>query len=279
MSEKIKIYEPFEPQKSQEGRSNEQPLKLGEQGLKFAEDVVNLFIEEGDVLGSGQYAAVHADPKKNQSETAIKFFHEPTKQTKATNDAREEIKFQGIAFDTLNEATVPCAKAPCPQFYAQTESGQEFISMEEIHGKTLFRLILEQAVIQTGRKTDLEEINETSDDELERLILGQSSNTKALAKTEKLMKFIKNPSFLPIGLMRQFEEALKLFKSKNLFHGDLHPKNIMISHDLSQMYIIDFGTASFGKRDYTEIQGEKEGFHEYFMPDNQCMGILGSLTQ
>ena len=70
-----------------------------------------------------------------------------------------------------------------------------------------------------------------------------------------------------LTLMHPIIKALQVIHTSGMMHRDISPDNIMITHDSSKVYLIDFGTARsmmdgtlsvYGKRYYTPLEQQSE---------------------
>lgn len=242
--------------------------------------IIRQAVEDGEFLGEGEFANVITDaPRDGDSEAplfAIKAIERKTEKSELKHPLKREMALQAKARVMLEKArdVMPCARVPEPIFYAKTDDGKEFLAMERIMGKTLQRIILEKAWETKGMSI---EDAEGQDDNylIYRIFDGKMPSG---SQREILLSCIQriNAPFLPRHLLDQFEQTLRVLHEGQFFHRDLHAKNIMVSDDLSRVYIIDFDLASSGQP-WQEAQYHTDHFNavrHQFIDDSQMVPVL-----
>jgi len=253
-------------------------------------------------IGSGSIAEVYrADI--GQGEYCVKRKEHSSGKEIFEKRIEEEMELQAQAFLIVEERekqNKPVAKVPKPLCYVETDDGQEMIIMERIKGKTLFRLMIEE-IAQTIPEDKLseflpgvrkEEIPDLSDRDMNELVIdgfmGAREKRKRMSKAEldnhlrdQILRRFRTKKLLPKQIMHQIANTLDAWKKNNFFHRDLHENNLMISDDLSQAYIIDYGASSYNEyasaKDAYEI--EKMGQQYLFFRDEGIFNILDQVIE
>lgn len=239
----------------------------------IVEELAAAFLETVDAkynIGSGSIAEVYMADWKGYSYCVKREEHKSPKKAYSKTMA-QELDLQGQAFLLVKQRQAegkPVALVPLPSFYIETSDGNKVLVMHRIEAKTLYRLMLEQ-VAKTIPQEKVRDLLPGTDDfdypnwrekDLEELVIEQfyQAKTKRATMTAtqledylktKMFNTLKRNKFLPKNIMFQIANTLDVWKKNKFYHRDLHEKNVMISNDLSQAYIIDFGTASYQEFD------------------------------
>lgn len=67
---------------------------------------------------------------------------------------------------------------------------------------------------------------------------------RSRAFCEMLRDLIRDRLILPASMRTNLEAAVRFLNQRDYYHNDLHERNIMISHDLKDPYIIDMASAT-----------------------------------
>ena len=194
---------------------------------------------EADVLVSRD--ALHAFCLKKSART--------TPRTSFNAGMHSEVDKHKTAFDLLKEAekqNIPLAKVPKPLISFRDPSGKdEWILMEFIPGKTLWRVIMEKLIetvdertIQGWKREDLLHMDdETLSDYIVKIFrLSEISNP--LKQLEALLRQLKDNKFLKKELFVALANTIRILNQNRFFHRDLHPQNIMFTEN--NVWLIDF---------------------------------------
>lgn len=216
------------------------------------------YLEPEQLIGYGQVGRVyHGKAELGMEKTCIK--HRILKSGRALyeNSLAEEMQMQDIAHSILKKAQTPereIAKIPRPFSYFQTSDGEELLSMERVHGKTLYEILIDRTAQRIPKERLPEELqngNLTSlpHDTLQDIVLEHLHLKKEPLPTvwKALLEENAKEPFLPKKIILQLRSAVQELHKHRLFHRDIHLGNIMIDDSLSQCYLIDFGTATYRK--------------------------------
>lgn len=255
-------------------------------------------------IGSGSVAEVYRADWEER-EYCIKHKAHSSPKESYENNWEDEMLAQTLAFEIIEEEeennNIPLAKVPSPEYYLKTTEKEELIIMEQIRGKTLYRIILEEIaknVRQHIFQANLpgaygpvdEEVLRLSEKDLERLVIDvelgaenarKSKNDWELQKYlfKKIEKKLEDTEILPKEIRIQIQNTLKLWRKNNFYHRDLHIKNIMISNDLKQAYFIDFGSSG-QFRDSDEAYDQVIfGQKVIFFPDEGVLNYIDLLVK
>ncbi|MCX6745166.1 MAG: protein kinase [Candidatus Parcubacteria bacterium] len=235
-------------------------------------------------IGSGSIAEVYMADWQGYAYCVKREEHQSPKKA-YSKKMEQELDLQAQAFLLVKQRQAegkPVALVPLPSFYIETSDGNKVLIMHRIEAKTLYRLMLEEVAktIPADKIRDLLpgvtnfDVAVWPDNDLEELVIEgfYQAKTKRADMTEvqledylkkRIFNTLKNKKFLPKIIMQQIANTLDVWKKNQFHHRDLHEKNIMISADLSQAYIIDFGTAS-----YKEFERSEDAYDVQIMGEN-----------
>ncbi|MEK7606596.1 MAG: aminoglycoside phosphotransferase family protein [Patescibacteria group bacterium] len=245
----------------------------------------------GQFIGSGEIADVFTGVKGSSGENiCLKFVARHPAKAAYTNSLEQEMQMQVKAFDIVQEGKkgAPMAKIPRPIAYLKSEGGSEYLAMERVRGKTLYRILLERMAEQMPEYLYLpgmrrEDISALSDEDIERMVIWDY--LKAQQRTRKelyniILKRLEEKPFLSVGIVKKVRNAINALHGVQFYHRDLHEKNIMVSDDLTDAYLIDFGSASSGEysspSDAFEV--DKSGEEIRFLDDKYILTVLDHMT-
>jgi|GEM_PF-5355431 len=251
------------------------------------------FMYPGYKIGSGQTADVYAGTTEDGTAGfCIKHNARKNSESAFDNPLEKEMELQVTALRilrTAREAGKNVGDVPKPWLYLKTKKNQEILSMDRVPGKTLRRLILEQvaakmpdAYILPGYTRN--DLATAHDDDLEEMVIDRylragSKDTKQLYAAF-LSKAGELP-FLPLETALKVRNSIQELNRQRFFHRDLHDRNIMFSHDLSEVYFIDFGRSSHNE--YTSaneaIDVEKVGTRIRYLDDMGILKTVGTVTK
>jgi serine/threonine protein kinase len=130
------------------------------------------------------------------------------------------------------------------------------ISMDFIEGTDLATILYRNFMVLRGYPT--QDINSLDFGDLHTMVsqelgLLQSKETAQYSKDNpmernmiEVRKFLKKSGFvLDASILERVQNTIDLFRKNNLYHNDLHERNIMITPD-NIVFLIDFGHASIG---------------------------------
>lgn len=246
----------------------------------------------GQFIGSGEIADVFAGLESSgDEELCLKFIARSSKKSIYTNNLEREMELQVSAFDILEEERKKgdkMARTPRPIAYLKTDGGAEYMAMERVRGKTLYRILLERVAQQLPEEFLLpgmrpEDVSRASDEDMEQIVIwnylkGREKTSRELYAA--LLERVERAPFLSADIFEKVRNAISALNKKGFFHRDLHEKNIMFSEDLSEAYLIDFGSSSSGEHnspaDAYEI--EKWGEKIKFLDDKYIVHVLRRMT-
>ncbi|MEO5927622.1 MAG: phosphotransferase [Patescibacteria group bacterium] len=267
------------------------PERLLEQDVRQeVEERLRDMMQPALKIGEGQVADVYAGREGNgMGGFCIKHKARLTPETALDNELQVEMQLQERAYRILEDARVKglsVARVPQPWVYIKTSKGEEILSMDRVPGKTLRRLMLERVVQNVPDKDILpgyrrEMLKDAHDDDLEEMVLNRFLKAGAKSTAEMHQALVSqagSPPFLSTELALQIRNTLQTLNRNGLYHRDLHAKNIMISDDLTQAYLIDFGRASYGEHtsmdEATDV--ERAGTKVRYLRDE---GILSTISK
>jgi serine/threonine protein kinase len=166
----------------------------------------------------------------------------------------EEMKLQEKAYAILEEARTKgqkVARVPKAWAYLTIEGGKEILAMERARGKTLHRILLEKAAEKMPESCFLpgysrQNLVDIPNKDLEIMVFQNFLHTKGNSpETYKiLIQSLIDAPFLPTELTIKIRNSIQILNKHRFYHRDLHESNIIISDDLQEIYIIDFGSSS-----------------------------------
>ncbi len=246
----------------------------------------------GQCIGSGEIADVFTGLKGSGEENiCLKYVARHPLKATYTNNLETEMRLQTDAFDLLQKeekSGTPMAKIPQPVAYLKTDAGGEYLAMERVHGKTLYRILLERLAEQMPETLFLpgmrrEDIPGLSDEDMERMVVWDYLNAQHRTSKELyslILKRLERDPFLSADVFEKVRNAIGALNTAGFFHRDLHEKNIMLTDDLSDAYLIDFGSSSHGEHSSAQeaFETEKWGESIKFLDDKYILHVLRRLT-
>ena len=239
-------------------------------------------------IGEGEVGDVYSDIVLPGSSSEYVLKHHARADTSGLrHKPRQEVYAQAKAHSILESAgkDTPCARAPRPyMFFERGDPPQTYVFMEKVSGKTLYRWILEKAFLTnpaTQEEKTLEEIEDMDDAQLAYTMFKDTYTISGRTITTRCLELLKDSPFLSGDILLQFDNALKAFEKQKFYHRDLHEKNIMITDDMSQVYIIDFDVAVSGVNREEALQTVNffTGESHTFLPDFATRSILLSCVR
>jgi tRNA A-37 threonylcarbamoyl transferase component Bud32 len=194
------------------------------------------------------------------------------------------------AYQMVNEARkrgVNTAKVPSPLFSIKDkDTGSEWILMEYINGKTLWRVILEE-LIKTRKEHEMKgykqkHLLEMDDEELSEAVLDIFNIQRSLPPLKQLSSligYLKNVKFIKSEFFDALKNTVKLLNENGFYHRDLHPRNIMFTEN--EAWMIDFGYSLYDpeKKEETPYEESKYGDNLSFSPDNGILELIKHFTE
>ncbi len=166
----------------------------------------------------------------------------------------------------------PRVRVPEPIGYVR-EDDNEILVMERVHGKTLWRLLMENYLRTEGvasgllSSRDVEDLEKHPDESsvedflIHRTAMATYYHQGRHKEIEKVMWDTCYRKQSAIVTEDQFE-AIKAFstlsKREKFWHRDFHPKNVMISDD-GEVFVIDFGLSVNGMDEDAAMNIENVG--------------------
>ncbi|MFZ2804310.1 MAG: hypothetical protein WA001_03730 [Patescibacteria group bacterium] len=254
------------------------------------EEHVTELIQPGLKIGEGQIADVYCGRQQDDMEGyCIKHKARVINKSTYENSLKKEMDIQSEAYRILEEARAagtPVARIPRPWLYLKTRDGREILSMDRVPGKTFYRFMLEKAAEKMPDDhflpgTNRSEIPDLRDEDLEEMVLVRFLKMSSKTRNQLYQALVEkagDPPFLPTETAIKLRNSIKALNAKKLFHRDLHEKNLMLSDDLSEVYLIDFGSASYKEHsDLTDAtETERIGTKLRYQRDD---GILSTVTK
>jgi serine/threonine protein kinase len=249
-------------------------------------------MQPANKIGSGQVADVYSGRDEDGlSGFCIKHKARNTIETVLDCPLQEEMRLQEQAYRILEKARgqgKSVARIPQPWAYVKTAEGAEILSMDLVPGKTLRRLLLERAAHHMPEQHILpgyrsENLEAALDDDLEKMVMDNFLNANKKKNTaqlhRELVELAGNPPFLTKELALQVRNTLQTLHAAGFFHRDIHAKNIMISDDLTQASLIDFGRASFGEHTSMSeaVDVDRAGTKVQYLRDEGILSTISSL--
>lgn len=245
----------------------------------------------GQLIGAGEIADIFTGTEGSVGENiCLKFVARHPAKAAYTNRLEQEMQMQVQAFDIVQEGQkdAPMARIPRPIAYLKTDGGSEYLAMERVRGKTLYRILLERMAEQVPEDIFLpgmsrEDIPTLNDEDIEKMVIWDY--LKANQRTRKelyniILERLEEAPFLTADIFEKVRNAINALQKAQLYHRDLHERNIMLTDDLSEAYIIDFGSASSGEysspSDAFEV--EKWGEKIRFLDDKYILHVLRRIT-
>lgn len=285
------------PPSSERPSSSRRLREIGKSPEIQGQEAIRLEIEErlrdlmqpALLIGEGQVADVYSGREEDDMQGfCIKHKARNTAETVLDNSLETEMKIQERAFRILEKeraAGKSVARVPQPWVYFKTSKGEEILSMDRVPGKTLRRLMLERAAQSIPEEDILpgyrrETLKDALDTDLEGMVnqyLMKEGATTTVELHRALVAHAGNPPFLTKELALQVRNTIQTLNAQGLYHRDIHSKNIMLSDDLSQAYLIDFGRASYGEHLTMEeaVDVHRAGTKVRYLRDE---GILSTIT-
>lgn len=136
---------------------------------------------------------------------------------------------------------------------AQRGEASEYIVMETVKGKTLSHLMF-QKMAERLRQRDPEKYavfegaEGWREDVLIKTLIAHVGELKGYSQDDAakvIYNTLHGTGLVSEDAALQIGSAVRHLNSAGLFHRDLHERNIMISEDGKQAWIIDFGSAKF----------------------------------
>lgn len=177
-------------------------------------------------IGKGKAAKVFQIP--NDERFCVKFLHTPAQQL---NTMEQEFHALTDAYNSSSLFSI--IHIPKPEALAKNISGEKsFFTMEQVFGCTLLELIE-----YPSKKEQILKSLQMTEEELIAFLTDKDKHSK-------------------------IEKDLEIMHKKGVIHGDIHPRNIMISKNGS-LYLIDFGnfvlpTAIHTNTPYEQIENVKD---------------------
>jgi serine/threonine protein kinase len=220
----------------------------------------------------------------------IKHSARVTGKTTFENRLKREMELQTTAHTILETARKngqDVGRIPRPWSYYKTREGKEILSMDRVPGKTLYRLLLERVAEQMpdehllpgARREDLPHL---SDADLEEMVLVRHLRASNKTRSQLYAALVeKAGSFLPTETAVRLRNTIRVLNKERFYHRDLHEKNLMFSHDLTDVFLIDFGSASYGEHDTLQDATEVEqlGTKLRFQRDDGILTTVAKLVK
>lgn len=287
------------PFSTKENPSKNRPREVGTHFEASTQEDIHREIEEhltdlmqpGLQIGQGQIADVYCGRTDDElADYCIKYSARVTGKTTFENRLKREMELQTTAYTILETARKNgnnVGRIPRPWSYYKTRDGKEIISMDRVPGKTLYRLLLERTAEQMpdehllpgARREDLPHL---SDADLEEMVLVRFLRAANKTRSQLYAALVeKAGSFLPTETAIQLRNTIRALHNERFYHRDLHEKNLMFSHDLTEVFIIDFGSASYKEydtlQDATEV--EQLGTKLRFQRDDGILTTVAKLVK
>jgi serine/threonine protein kinase len=238
------------------------------------EAVKELLIREP--AGIGRTSDFYAD---RTSAIGVKRLMHPEKLQSYENTLEQEGQLQSVAFLVVEKARMQQqarvdaepdetkkewlrarmpAKIPAIIGYVKDEAASEqgepseYLIMETVRGKTLSHLMLQKLAEGLYRREPekygaLKEARAWREDVLADALFTQVDELKGLSPGETATIFyntLRGSGVISETIALQVGAAVRAINNEGVFHRDLHERNIMVSEDESQAWIIDFGLAT-----------------------------------
>lgn len=224
-------------------------IEFNHEALVFIEEAIDVkkeLLTSDQKIGFGTVADIFAD-KEFKNNFCIKRNTRPNKI--GMNAMEEECRIQAKACAIVKNAkqrNEDTAQIPEPQSFFK-KNGEEYMMMEIINGKTIYRLQLENAARTIGIGFN----DKMSDIDLFTILktiikpkFKRSGEKEDIAYLRSIREICTANPFLTEEQSNKIERTIKLLNSEGLYHRDLHNQNIMIDND-GIPYIIDFGTSIY----------------------------------
>jgi tRNA A-37 threonylcarbamoyl transferase component Bud32 len=235
--------------------------------LKFSKDELPLEVQK----------SIDSDPEDNPEGAltvkALKLYAlgEAQKEFDALREARE------IILKKQNSQNGPFAKIPKASGFYDIQVSEDFQNFLNKNGASIVDGKVGLIMMDYIEGTDLavllhRELLKRIPAEQEHYPLNELDNPSF----EDMFRALEKSGFvLPEAIATQIKNSMALLHEKEFYHNDLHPRNIIIRDgdmENPQAYIIDFATATHGKRILKDSDIK-------YLPDGQIISSLASLSK
>ncbi len=279
-----------EARKAQESiERNEHDLEREKVTLALIED-----LRSHDASGVGTKGDFYS---RGDSNVGVKHLARPERAMPYENTLREEARLQTLALLTLERARLaqqaridsepdPSKKAwlaqrmpskvPFVVGYARDEAAaergeaSEYIVMETVPGKTLSHLMF-QKMAEKLRENDpakyavFADASAWREDVLIDAFIAHVDELKGYTKEDAaqvIYNTLHGSGIFSEDVALQVGAAVRALNNAGFFHRDLHERNIMISEDGTQSFIIDFGTAKYDPAYGEDSRLDRQGAYD-----------------
>ncbi|MBN1495004.1 phosphotransferase [Candidatus Peregrinibacteria bacterium] len=203
----------------------------------------------------------------------------------------KEVDRHNEAYALLEEARknsqTPLAHIPKPiMTFRSADGGNEWLIMEYIEGKTLWRIIMEQLIaaqdfrgLQGWKKEDLLALDDETLSDIIVKIFRLQQIQHPLKQFEALLNKIRGKKFIKKELFLALANTVRFLNSNGFYHRDMHPQNIMFSAD--KVWLIDFAYSIFDPQKTTQNPYEelKLGANLSFSRDEGIVMMLKEFVE